>query len=213
VGRSAVMAAVALGSLFAVSQSSSVVHADDADITINEISTVGDGTDWVELHNAGATDVDVSGWAFSDTSAATFIIPSGVVPAGGFLLLEQGDVLLAASAASAALAAEPAATVPEGFGFDLDPFTFWMLIADGVVDIDTAFWTDPPATSYGLCPDGQGELQLTVAVSKGLANICLPPDIPEFPMTAAPAIIAALVLGLATTRAHRRSTREAAVKA
>jgi hypothetical protein len=207
--RSAVTAALVLGSLFAVNIPSSVVRAADADITINEISTVGDGTDWVEFHNAGATDVDVSGWAFGNMSAATFIIPSGIVPAGGFLVLEQGDVVRAARALDAA----PAATVPQGFGFDLEPYTNWMLLADGVVDIDAAFWTEPPATSYGLCPDGQGELQLTVAASKGLANVCLPPVVPEFPLTAAPGIIAALVIGLAAARSHRRGTRHTAVKA
>ena len=47
-----------------------------------------DGTspDWVELHNPGATDVDLSGWTIAAEDAVGPL--TGTLPAGGFLLLE-----------------------------------------------------------------------------------------------------------------------------
>jgi hypothetical protein len=47
-----------------------------------------DGTspDWVELHNPGATDVDLSGWTIVAEDAVGPL--TGTLPAGGFLLLE-----------------------------------------------------------------------------------------------------------------------------
>jgi hypothetical protein len=45
--------------------------------------------DWVELHNAGATEVDLAGWSLTDDSAPRkFVFPSGTrVPAGGYLVV------------------------------------------------------------------------------------------------------------------------------
>ncbi|WP_300591545.1 lamin tail domain-containing protein, partial [Microbacterium sp.] len=31
-------------------------------VVINEVTSQGEPEDWVELYNAGATDVDISGW-------------------------------------------------------------------------------------------------------------------------------------------------------
>ncbi len=58
-----------------------------ADIVINEIVADPTGTDtgfeWVELHNAGSTSVDVSGWAIA--SGTTSFSGSGTLPAGTLL--------------------------------------------------------------------------------------------------------------------------------
>ncbi len=49
--------------------------------------------DAIELHNPGDTDADISGWLLSDSRDFTgFRLPAGtVVPAGGYLVLEEGD--------------------------------------------------------------------------------------------------------------------------
>ncbi len=66
------------------------------DIVINEInynsSSACDVGDWVELHNAGPTAVDVSGWFLEDESGNYFNIPANTtIEAGGFLVLVQDE--------------------------------------------------------------------------------------------------------------------------
>ena len=62
-------------------------------VLINEINYHAapefDTKDWLELHNPGATTIDVSGWTFSDEDDANrFVLPAGtLLPAGGFLVL------------------------------------------------------------------------------------------------------------------------------
>lgn len=45
--------------------------------------------DWIELHNASGTDVELAGWSLSDDSGARkYVLPDGtVLPAGGYLVL------------------------------------------------------------------------------------------------------------------------------
>ncbi|MFK8029120.1 MAG: CotH kinase family protein, partial [Gammaproteobacteria bacterium] len=58
-----------------------------------------DAGDWVELHNFGATEVDLSGWAFKDLSdieddLAGFELPAGtVVEPGGYVVLCDDPVV------------------------------------------------------------------------------------------------------------------------
>ena len=58
-------------------------------IVINEIfykSRSASPEQWIELHNKGATDVNLGGWKFS--SAVDYIFPAGTsLPAGGFLVV------------------------------------------------------------------------------------------------------------------------------
>jgi hypothetical protein len=64
-------------------------------ITISEINYKSDITldagDWLELHNYGATPIDLSGWVVADTGTVSntpFIIPAGtMLPAGGYLVV------------------------------------------------------------------------------------------------------------------------------
>ena len=65
-------------------------------ITISEImyssNSTRDGGDWIELHNYGSSDIDVSKWSFTDGSHkdTPFVFPaSASLKAGGYLLLVQ----------------------------------------------------------------------------------------------------------------------------
>lgn len=64
-------------------------------ITFSEInynsSNTQDGGDWVELHNFGSADMNISGWKFRDEDEHhVFAIPTGtVIPAGGYLVLAE----------------------------------------------------------------------------------------------------------------------------
>ncbi len=54
------------------------------------LDTTGNSPDWVELYNGSATDVDLTGYGFSDGSKNLFkyTFPEGtVIPAGGYLLV------------------------------------------------------------------------------------------------------------------------------
>ncbi len=70
------------------------------EIVINEIvqnpDAVGDADgEWFEVHNPGATDVDIDGWTIEDNGSDSHVITNGgplLVAAGGFLVLaDNGD--------------------------------------------------------------------------------------------------------------------------
>ncbi len=60
-------------------------------LRINEVvaGNTGGSSDWIELLNAGATDVDIGGWSCTDDSnARKFVFPTQtIVAAGGYLLI------------------------------------------------------------------------------------------------------------------------------
>lgn len=61
-----------------------------SNVRINEIMPTLPGQDaWVELYNAGSEAVDVAGWTFESKvrNNETLTIKSGIVPAGGYLVL------------------------------------------------------------------------------------------------------------------------------
>ncbi len=69
-------------------------------IIINEINYNSDNGsfdpgDWVELHNAGAATVDISGWSFYDNTNE-FVFPAGTsIGAGEFLVLAENGAVFA----------------------------------------------------------------------------------------------------------------------
>jgi len=68
-------------------------------VVINEIAWAGTAAnaadEWIELYNAGDSDVDLTGWtlhADPDTSGKTLLISlSGVLRAGGYFLIERTE--------------------------------------------------------------------------------------------------------------------------
>lgn len=73
-------------------------NAPLASISINELIASnrsgrmdedGEATDWIELHNYGATSVDVTGWSLSDDpdEPSKFILPDRTISAGGYLVI------------------------------------------------------------------------------------------------------------------------------
>jgi hypothetical protein len=145
---------------FAVTASSTKAAANDCvlpgnagDIAINEIESddPADGPDWVELHNSGASDVDVSGWMIADDGEAEALPAETVVPAGGFLVLEQ-DIHF---------------TFGLGNGDEVH-----LYLADGLSVVDEISYEAHAAVTLGRCPDGSGPLAETAAATPGAANAC-----------------------------------------
>lgn len=124
-------------------------------IRINEVESNG-GTpgDWVELYNAGATAVDVSGWGFrdNDTTHTIYKLPSGTtIAAGAYLLVEEA-----------------------AFGFGLGAPDEARLYNQFGATVDVYSWTAHALTTYGRCPSGAGAFVTTTASTKGAANDCRP---------------------------------------
>lgn len=73
-----------------------------AQLRINEVclsnrsvleSSLGDHPDWIELHNAGTTAIDLAGHTLSkiDNDPAPWPLPAEVLPPGGFVVFLSGD--------------------------------------------------------------------------------------------------------------------------
>ena len=66
------------------------------DIVINEIAWMGTkieaNDEWLELYNAGSGDVSLSGWKLETADGGIGADLQGVIPAGGFFLLERRNV-------------------------------------------------------------------------------------------------------------------------
>lgn len=123
---------------------------------INEVES-NDGTpgDWIELYNAGNVPVDVSNFLIKDNNdARTDRLPAGtIVPAGGFLVLDEG----------------------QHFSFGLGAADNARLFAaDGVTLIDRFDWSAHAATTYARCPNGSTSWQTSTIVTRGASNDCAP---------------------------------------
>lgn len=144
-------------------------------VTINEIQAgnltgavdnFGEFEDFVELHNAEASAVDVSGWLITDDLAnpKKFEIPAGtVIPAGGFLRLwADANVLQTAPG-----------HIHTNFSLDLggESVGLYMDVTNGRNLVD--YITYPPQLvdrSWGRLPDGGNTFQEFCAVTPGAAN-------------------------------------------
>lgn len=126
-------------------------------ITINEVAAAGDPDDWFELANGGETDVDVSGWTFTDSIAdepgrASFPEAS-IVPAGGYLLVQfEGEF--------------------PGFGLAGDE-ELGVHDADGNL-VDGVDWNEgdsPDGASLGRIPNFDGDWRTLFTPTPGEANV------------------------------------------
>ena len=121
-------------------------------LRINEVESNG-GTpgDWVEFYNPGPGAANMAGYGFKDNddTHAMYMLPAVVVPAGGYLLVEEAE-----------------------FGFGLgSPDSARLFRPDGTL-ADIYSWNPHAATTYGRCPNGGGPFVTTNSSTKGAANDC-----------------------------------------
>jgi hypothetical protein len=72
--------------------------AQTGQVVINELMyhpATGTDDEWLELHNAGGSAVDLAGWAFTDGVDYTFP-PGATIPAGGYLVVARDPARVAA---------------------------------------------------------------------------------------------------------------------
>jgi len=129
-------------------------------VKINEVESSG-GTpgDWVELYNANATAFDVSGFVFRDNDDTRgYTIPAGtLVPAGGYLVLDEATFAFGLGSADSARLFDPAAAL-----------------------VDSHTWGSHATTTFGRCPNGTGAFTTTTTSTKGAVNAC-PGDLVTLP--------------------------------
>ncbi|GAB3615939.1 hypothetical protein GCM10027416_04960 [Okibacterium endophyticum] len=129
-------------------------------IAVNEIETSG-GTpgDWIELYNAGATDVDLSNWVVRDSDDGAdhaAVLPAGSsIAAGGFFVVDEAVL-------GYGLGKEDSARVYLPGGHTLVDSHSWTAVAGNA----------HAPTTFGRCPDGTGDWQVTTTSTKGAGNDC-----------------------------------------
>ncbi|MDH6179865.1 hypothetical protein M2152_000047 [Microbacteriaceae bacterium SG_E_30_P1] len=124
------------------------------EISINELQSDDPvAADWVELYNSGDTPMDLSGWVVADNGTTSVLPAAAVVPANGFLVLEQDT----------------------HFSFGLgNGDEFHLYLADGVTVVDEISYPSHPTApgTWGRCPDGEGDIVLTAEATRGALNAC-----------------------------------------
>jgi hypothetical protein len=124
----------------------------------------GDYDDWIELYNAGATDIDLGGMYLTDdfTDVTKWQIPDTCITGGGFILIwADKETMEGPLHANFKISAANG----EGLGlYDTD------LKENALIDAKSF---DPQArdTSYGRFPDGRGKWYFMPTPTPGAANV------------------------------------------
>lgn len=118
-------------------------------VRINEVeSSDGENPDWIELKNAGAVTVDISGYVLLDNKDKdAFTVPTGT-------LLAAGEYY----------------TVEPEFGLGGEDSARLFDAASTL--IDQYSWTAHATSTYARCPDGSGPFATSTAPTKGAINAC-----------------------------------------
>lgn len=119
----------------------------------------GEYDDWVELYNAGATDLDLTGYYVTDDTAmpTKAQLPAGVVvPAHGYLLLWCDGQVQGVDHLSFKLAAEGE--------------TFAIYTPDGTLIDSLTFGAATTDVSFARLPDGTGDFVSCAHPTCGAAN-------------------------------------------
>lgn len=127
------------------------------DLTINEVESNGDDTDWFEVMNLSDAPIDISGYGVKDDNdARPDVIPAGtIIEAGGIYVVDQQT-----------------ATYPDGFDFGLgDSDMVRLFDVDGELVAKYSWFSHAPVT-YARCPDGTGPWVATAVSTKGAPNDC-----------------------------------------
>lgn len=122
-------------------------------VVINEVESNGDDTDWVELYNIGDGPIDLSRFGLKDNDdTRDFTIAAGtILEAGSFLVLDDTEF-------------------DYGLGGDDEVRLY---APDGVTIVASYGWAAHAPTTYGRCPDGDGDFLVTTVSTRGAPNLCL----------------------------------------
>ena len=158
-------ALTALSLVASLPLSASAVENPQAEnhVLINEIeSSASDGgNDWVEIINAGNTDVDISGWYITDDKGTERVDEASAYPLAEGTVLKAGEVLVLEE------------TVNFDFGLGKKD-TVTLHDAQGNA-LDTYSWSGHAAGTYARTDSGEF---MDLEPTKGAANIVQTDDVP-----------------------------------
>lgn len=156
----AMLAALAVSaSGIAIAATPSIALGAEAGVVVNEIWYDGSPVDAIELYNASAASVDLSGWAVMDDKRTE----RGEIPAG--TMLEPGAFLVLAKDAA-----------PLGFPFGLGKGDEVVLVDAAGQDVDKyKYEATAPLSDWSRCADG-GEWAHATEVTLGAPNNCTAPE-------------------------------------
>lgn len=129
-------------------------------IKMNEIYSNGTETDpdWIEIYNASADPIDISGYKIYDSGGQSGSKPKKEIPAGTILPGKGFYVVVTDDGEASA------------FGLSSKGEAVWLEDSTGAV-VDTVFFAAMNATqSFGRLPDG-GIWQLLTTISRGISNM------------------------------------------
>ncbi|MDY0101752.1 MAG: lamin tail domain-containing protein [Lentimicrobium sp.] len=129
-------------------------------ILMNEIFSKGADPDfdWVEVFNASAVDVDLSGYKIYDSGGQSGSkpkkeFPTGtIIPAGGFYVIVVDD------------------DDESGFGLSSGGEEVWLENAEGTIIDDITFPAMEDGQSYGRQPDGSANFFIFTEITRGTSN-------------------------------------------
>ena len=129
-------------------------------ILMNEIFSKGADPDfdWVEIFNASAVDVDLSGYKIYDSGGQAGTkpkkeFPAGtIIPAGGFYVIVVDDA------------------DASGFGLSSGGEEVWLENAEGTIIDDIIFPAMTDGQSYGRKPDGSANFFIFTQITRGTSN-------------------------------------------
>lgn len=131
-------------------------------VVINEIQARSAlGADWVELYNAGGSEIALEGWQILDNQdREAYTLPSGtILAAGGYLIISQDDA------------------GQTGFSYGLGREDSVRLYDADTALVDSCSWLDgeaPEDESWGRIPNGEGDFKTLGISTPGAANIDSP---------------------------------------
>lgn len=136
------------------------INYAQSSLLMNEIYSRGTTADpdWIEIHNSGASSIDISGYKIYDNGGQAGtkpkkLFPNGtVIPANGFYVIVTDDA------------------DPSGFGLSSNGEEVWLEDASGIVIDNVVFPALQVTESYGRIPDG-GSWQILSTITKGASNL------------------------------------------
>lgn len=129
-------------------------------ILMNEIFSRGSDPDfdWVEIFNASAVSVDLSGYKIYDSGGNSGAKPKKEFPAGTIIPAGEFYVIVVDDAD------------PSGFGLSSGGEQVWLENAEGTIIDDITFPSMAEGQSYGRKPDGSANFFIFTEITKGGSN-------------------------------------------
>lgn len=126
-------------------------------VVINEVAATGDPNDWIELYNAGASTVDLTGWLVRDDDAThAFVFGANTtLAAGAYLVIERDPT-------------------NGGFDFGLGTADAVLLYDASSTLVDSTSWLtgqSPAGAAWGRFPNGSGNFKTLLGPTRGAANV------------------------------------------